>query len=157
MHVTAPFRCFKTPPCPSQMSILISERAYSLGCGKNDGWTYFPCLPGLVLYMCSIAQSCLTLGGLRNCSPPGSTAHGIFQARILEWVAISSSRGSSRPRDWTYAFCLSSTNRQILYHCTMWEGKIWHPSDFEISPLETWRNFICPSNLYDFHSLCGFL
>ena len=36
-----------------------------------------------------------------NCSPPGSSVHGILQARILEWVAISFSRGSSRPRDWT--------------------------------------------------------
>ena len=107
MLVTAPFWCFKTPPYPSQMSILISERAYSLGCGENDGWTYFPCLPGLVLYMHSMAQSCLTLCGLRNCSPPGSTAHGIFQARILEWVAISSSRGSSKPRDWNFVSCVA--------------------------------------------------
>ena len=36
-----------------------------------------------------------------DCSPPGSSVHGILQARILEWVAISSSRGSSRPRDRT--------------------------------------------------------
>ena len=43
---------------------------------------------------CLVAQLCLTL----NFSPPGSSVHGIFQARILEWVAISSSRGCSRPR-----------------------------------------------------------
>ena len=48
-----------------------------------------------------------------DCSPPGSSIHGIFQSRILEWVAISSSRGSSRPRDWT---CVSCTGRWILYH-----------------------------------------
>ena len=36
-----------------------------------------------------------------DCSPPGSSVHGILQARILEWVAISFSRGSSRPRDQT--------------------------------------------------------
>ena len=36
-----------------------------------------------------------------DCSPPGSSIHGILQARILEWVAISFSRGSSQPRDWT--------------------------------------------------------
>ena len=36
-----------------------------------------------------------------DCSPPGSLVHGIFQARVLEWVAISFSRGSSQPRDWT--------------------------------------------------------
>ena len=38
----------------------------------------------------SVAQSCLTLCNLMNCSLPGSSIHGIFQARILEWVAISS-------------------------------------------------------------------
>ena len=48
-----------------------------------------------------------------DCSPPDSSAHGIFQARILEWVAISSSRGSSQPSDWTHVSCISC--RQILY------------------------------------------
>ena len=44
-------------------------------------------------------QSCCTLCDPMGCSLPGSSVHGIFQARILEWVAISSSRGSSQPRD----------------------------------------------------------
>ena len=44
---------------------------------------------------------CPTLCDPMDCSPPGSTVHGILQARILEWVAISFSRGSSRPRDQT--------------------------------------------------------
>ena len=48
-----------------------------------------------------VAQSCLTLCDPMNCSPPGSSVPGISQARILEWVAISSSRGPSQPRDWT--------------------------------------------------------
>ena len=46
-------------------------------------------------------QSCPTLCGPMNCSPPGSSVHGIFLARILEWIAISFSRGSSWPRDQT--------------------------------------------------------
>ena len=46
-------------------------------------------------------QSCLTLYDLRDCSPPGSSIHGTLQARILEWVAMPSSRGSSQPRDQT--------------------------------------------------------
>ena len=46
-----------------------------------------------------VAQSCLTLGESVDCSPPGSSVHGIFQARILEWVAIPFFRGSSQPRD----------------------------------------------------------
>ena len=46
-----------------------------------------------------VAQSCPTLCDPVGCSLPGSSLHGILQARILEWVAISYSRGSSRPRD----------------------------------------------------------
>ena len=42
-----------------------------------------------------------------DCSPPGSSVHRIFQARILEWVSISFSRGSSWPRDWTGVSCLT--------------------------------------------------
>ena len=49
-----------------------------------------------------------------NCSPPGSSAHGIFQARILEHVAISSSRGSSWPRD-IRVCCVSCISRQIFF------------------------------------------
>ena len=52
--------------------------------------------------MGSVAQSCLTLCNHMNCSLPGSSVQGISQTRILEWVAISFSRGSSRPRDGTY-------------------------------------------------------
>ena len=48
-----------------------------------------------------------------DCSLPGSSVYGILQARILEWVAIPFSRGSSWPRDWTWVSC---TGRQILYH-----------------------------------------
>ena len=50
----------------------------------------------------SVAQSYLTLCDLMDCSPPGSSVHWIFQARILEWVAVPSSRGSSQPRDPTH-------------------------------------------------------
>ena len=50
------------------------------------------------------AQSCPILCDPTDSSPPGSSVHRISQERILEWVAISSSRGSSRPRDWTFVF-----------------------------------------------------
>jgi len=59
------------------------------------------------------AQSCLTLCGPMDSSPPGSYIHGILQARVLNWVAGSSSRGSSQPRDPTCVFCIG---RWILYH-----------------------------------------
>ena len=48
-----------------------------------------------------VAQSCLILCDPMDCSLPGSSVHGIFKARVLEWVAISFSRGSSQPRDQT--------------------------------------------------------
>ena len=48
-----------------------------------------------------LLQSGPTLCNLIDCSPPGSFVHGILQARILEWVAMPSSRGYSQPRDWT--------------------------------------------------------
>ena len=53
----------------------------------------------------SAAQSCLTLCDPMDHSPPGSSVHGILQARILEWVAASFSRASSRPRDRTWVSC----------------------------------------------------
>ena len=53
-----------------------------------------------------VSQSCPTLCDPVDCRLPGSSIHGIFQARILEWVAISFSRGSSQPRDRTEVSCI---------------------------------------------------
>ena len=55
------------------------------------------------------AQSCLTLGEHMDRSPPGSSVHGILQARILQWVAMPASRGSSPPRSWIHGSCISCT------------------------------------------------
>ena len=55
----------------------------------------------------NVAQSCLTLCDPMSCRPPGSPVHGILQARRLEWVAISFSRGTFWPRDWTRVSCIS--------------------------------------------------
>ena len=60
---------------------------------------------------CSVAKSCQTLWDHINHSPPGSSAHGISQARILEWVAMPSSRGSSWPRDPT---CISRITGELF-------------------------------------------
>ena len=65
-----------------------------------------------------VAQSCPTLCDPTDCSLPGSSVHGIFQARVLEWVAISFSRGSSWPRDRTWVSC-------IVGRCfTIWATKV---------------------------------
>ena len=61
-------------------------------------------------------QLCLTLCDPIDCSPPGSSVHGILQARILEWVVIPSSRGSSRARDWTLGLLHLRLCRWIRYH-----------------------------------------
>ena len=58
----------------------------------------------------------VTLCDLMDCSPPGSSVHGILQARILEWAAISFSRGSSRPRDRSHVSNVSCIGRPVLYH-----------------------------------------
>ena len=55
----------------------------------------------------TLAQSCPTLFDPMDRSPPGSSVHGILQASILEWIAISSSKGSSWPRDQTHTSCIS--------------------------------------------------
>ena len=59
-----------------------------------------------------VVKSCLTLGDTMDCSLPGSSVHGISQAKILEWVAISFSMGSSLPRDQTLVSCIG---RWVLY------------------------------------------
>ena len=65
-----------------------------------------------------------------NCSPPASSVHGIFQARILEWVAISFSRESSCTRDWTLISCVGRLPRySFLFICPAWGSqgfrKLW--------------------------------
>ena len=75
------------------------------------------------------------------CSPSGCSVHGIFQARILEWVAFSSSRGSSQTRDQTHLSCISCIGRWILYHWATWK------------PLRKgWPGLICSNPIWFIHS-----
>ena len=75
------------------------------------------------------AQSCLTLCDPMNHRPSGSSVHGILP-RILEWVAIPISRGSSQSRDWTWVSCvagrfftISATRKASYYVCIHWIGR----------------------------------
>ena len=66
----------------------------------------FLCFPSfyclcVLKWKSEVTRSCPTLRDPLDCSPPGSSVHGIFQARVLEWIAISFSRASSWPRDGT--------------------------------------------------------
>ena len=77
------------------------------------------CKVSIMFHGCMCAkslQSCLTLGDSMDCIPPGSSVHGILRARILERVAISSSRRSSRPRDRTLVSRVFCVGRWVLYH-----------------------------------------
>ena len=77
---------------------------------------------GLVkcMHACSVAQSYLTLCDHMDYSPPGSSVHGILQARILDWVAVSSCRVSSQPRDQT---CISLLiGRPFFMTSATWEA-----------------------------------
>ena len=71
--------------------------------------------------MLEVTQLCLTLSNPMDCSLPHSSVHGIFQARVLELVAIFLSRGSSLPRDWTWVSCIVGrcftiwANREVIH------------------------------------------
>ena len=78
--------------------------------------------------MCVCAKSlqlCPTLCDLMEGNLPGSSVHGILEARILEWVAMLSSRGSSWPRDWTCISCLPALGGEFFTTSTTWEA-LWN-------------------------------
>ena len=87
---------------------------------NKDDFFFFPTFVTFfnwnICYCCLVAKSCPTICDPMDCSPPGSSVYGISQARILEWVAISFSRGYSQPRDLTCISCASCVGRWFLYH-----------------------------------------
>ena len=83
-----------------------------------------------------VAQSCPTFCDPMDCSLPGSSVHGIFQAIALEWIAISFSRGSSQPRDWTQVSCIVdrhftiwATREVLILNPKNWRGREWQCHD----------------------------
>ena len=84
-------------------------------------------------WVSEVAQSCPTLCDPMDCSLPGSSVHGIFQAIVLEWITISFSRVSSQPRDWTQVshivdrcFPIWAT-REVSHHQTLYLFCVWYP------------------------------
>ena len=75
-----------------------------------------PLLFPSILLRAKSLHSCLTPCNSMDCSPPGSSVHGVLQARILESVVISSSKGSSQPSNQTHVSYVSNIGRQVLYH-----------------------------------------
>ena len=86
----------------------------------------------LLQYICLRKFACM-LSHVRlfatplDCNPPDSSVHGILQARILEWIAIPSSRGSSCPKDWTHVSCVYCIGGGFSTHWATWEAhkKFW--------------------------------
>ena len=100
----------KEPDTTEQLTLLF-ELVLRLLCCQSAYSPIWICVPESSTHTSVLccAQSCLTLGEPMYCSLPGSTVHGILQRRILVWVAMPSSRGSSPPRDWTHGSCISWT------------------------------------------------
>ena len=99
-----------------------------------------------------VTQSCLTLFDLTDCSPSGSSAHGILQARTLEWVAMPFSKGSSRPRDRTWVSCIALPTKihlikamvfpVVMYGCESWTIKKAERRRTDAFELWCWRRLL---------------
>ena len=87
---------------------------------------------------CSVMSDCNPM----DCSPPGSSVHGILQARIVEWIAISFSRGSSQPKDRTHIPCIAGEFFTIWAPGSFLLERCWVPVDTKAS---LW--LICPGEL----------
>ena len=103
---------------PKQERVWCSE-AVNITVKSVSDWRPFLMsrLKTSYIRMCVLSHfSHVQLGDPMDSSPPGSSVHGILQARVLEWVVLSHSKGSSQPQDWTCISYVSCTGRQVLYH-----------------------------------------
>ena len=100
------------PAC--HLPILEPVRGFSSLVCFQQPFFPFECRMGRRACACVCSVSSGSLGP-HACSPPGASVHGVFQARTLEWGAISYSRRSSGPKDQTCVFCNSRIGKQILY------------------------------------------
>ena len=123
-------------PSEPQNVFACANLPKSKHCWPSPGYRWLPwpsLVEGLVTSLCALheksLQSCLILCNPMDCSPPGSSVLGIFQVRILEWVVISSSRGTSQPRDGTHASGISCVGRWNLCLCAAWEALVASTGD----------------------------
>ena len=127
------------------MSLYTKEKQTHKG--ESGGWGRINQEFGINIYTpccAKLLQSCPTLWDPVDCSLPDSSVHGIPQARILEWVAISSSRGSSRPRDRACGSYISCIDRQVFTTSAIWEAHIHTPirkTDTQQGPTVQYRQF----------------
>ena len=91
-------------------------------------------------------------------SPLGSPVHGILQASMLEWVSISSSRGSSQPRDGTHVSCVSCAGRWVLYQCATREAYFFSSPLVMLMCIEAWAALLSNTSRENYEpgtSWCG--
>ena len=111
------------------------ELCFSLShCPHVTPYNSSPVLPAVLNASCMHAQSCLTLCNPMDYSPPDASIHGVFQARILEWVVIPFSRGSSQSRDRTDVTSIFCIGKRIIYHWAIQEV----PNTSLSFPIQPW-------------------
>ena len=131
--------CFRMTPCTNVMKTQYSNHLnsfhYKITSTKHH------------VNPCCLFSHARLFSDLMDCSPPGSSVHGISQARTLEWVAISFSKASSPPRDWTWISCIG---RWVLYCWATWEVPV-NPK------VLTKTKLVSTSHTAYWHFLCSFL
>ena len=100
---------------PSREHSPVEER------GKKSHMNNCMCM---CVCVAQLLQSCPTLCDAMDCCLTDSSVHGILQAKILEWVAMPSSRVSSQPRDWSHVSCISCIAGRFFTHWSTWEISI---------------------------------
>ena len=125
------FLCFEVLICETGIKIVFTQ---IVELKLVDVCGLLKRVPGTFKQACLVAQSCPILCDSMDCSLPGSSARGIFQARILSGLPFPSLRGSSRPRDRT---CVSCIGRQILYHWATGEDCQAHGRSLNVSYIIT--------------------
>ena len=103
----------RSPCCHSWSPTVYPQHIPQSDLLTNKSRHITPQFKALHAYVC--AQSCPILCHPMNCSLTGSSVHGVFQARIMQWVAIFFSRRSSQSRDQTHVSCVSCIGRQFIY------------------------------------------
>ena len=148
-------KCLTVTECKVK-GILVLELIQS-GCN-------FKCKKVLAV---SVTQVCPTLCNPMDYNPPGSSIHGILQARILEWIAIPFCRRSSRPRDWTQVSCIAgrfftvwATRKPLGYATLSHFSHVWlcatpqtvayqAPPSLGFSRQEHWSRLPFPSSMHE--------
>ena len=123
-HFPLGVKCLKTSVSIYWAPLISQMITVCHGLHHNSAWTLIVKGTKYLLSVYSVAQLCPIPCDSVDCSLPGSSVHEIFQTRILEWVAISSSRESSQTRDRNLISHVSWIGRRILHHCTNREAKI---------------------------------